>query len=227
VRSPAILLLTLALPATCAAAPALRATERMEQEAAVAAIERLGGGVMYDYQRPDPAKTTHYDTKARPKDPAGFHRVVFVSLRDTKASDDDLKVLSKLPALENLDLTNAPITGAGLAHLRGLRNLQHLGLWNTKVDDAGLEHLARLTKLQSLVLDGTRVTDAGLEYLAGLTDLEGWLDLSGTGVTDVGLKHLEKLTKLRNLNLRKTAVTWAGAAKLRESLKEADISVGP
>jgi hypothetical protein len=227
VRGLAVSLLTLALPNAGLAAPALRPTERMEQEAAVAAIERLGGKVMYDYQRPDPAKSKQYDPKARPKDPDGFHRVVFVSLRDTMALDDDLKVVAKLPALENLDLTNTQVTGAGLAHLRGLRNLQHLGLWNTKVDDAGLEHLARLTKLQSLVLDGTRVTDAGLEHLAGLTHLEEWLGLTETGVTDAGLKHLERLTKLRNLNLRKTGVTRAGAAKLRKSLQGADISVGP
>jgi hypothetical protein len=226
-RGPAICLLTLVLPAAGLAAPALRPTERMQQEAIVAAIERLGGQVMYDYQRPDPAKPKVFDPKARPKDPDQFHRVILVSLRDTKASDDDLKTLAKLPALENLDLTNTPVTAAGLAHLRGLRELRNLGLWNTRVDDAGLEHLAGLTKLQSLILDGTRVTDAGLRHLAGLTDLEEWLGLGGTGVTDAGLEHLEKLTKLRNLNLWKTGVTRAGAAKLRASLKAADISVGP
>jgi hypothetical protein len=221
------MLLVLIPSAAGFAAPALRPTEQADQEAAVAAVERLGGKVMYDFQRAGPAGSKVYDPMARPKDPDGFHRVVFVSLRDTKASDDDLKVLAKLPALENLDLTDTAVTGSGLAHVRGLRELRHMALWNTRVDDAGLEHLARLTKLQSLVLDGTRVTDAGLAHLAGLTDLEEWLGLAGTEVTDAGLKHLEKLTKLRNLNLSKTGVTRGGAAKLRESLKAADISVGP
>jgi Leucine Rich repeat len=218
--------LLLVLP-TVSAAPALRPTEREDQEAAVAAVKRLGGTVMYDYQRPDPTKPKVFDPKARPKDPDGFHRVILVSLRDTKASDDDLKALAKLPAVENLDLSNTPVSGAGLAQLRELRALRHLYLSNTRMDDAGLEHLAGLTKLQSLLLDGTRVTDRGIKHLAGLTDLDEWLGLDGTGVTDDGLHHLAGLTKLRNLNLSRTQVTPAGAAKLRESLKSADISVGP
>ena len=37
-----------------------------------------------------------------------------VSLRDTKVTDDDLKILVKLPHLENLDLSHTRITGAGL-----------------------------------------------------------------------------------------------------------------
>jgi len=43
----------------------------MEQDAAVAAIERLGGKVMYEYQRSGPVGSKLYDPKARPKNPDG------------------------------------------------------------------------------------------------------------------------------------------------------------
>ena len=53
-----------------------------------------------------------------------------------------------------LDLTNTGITGAGMAHLKGLNNLRALGLWKTQVDDAGLAHIGGLTKMWLLVLMG-------------------------------------------------------------------------
>lgn len=201
--------------------------ERKEQDEALDTIRRAGGKVYYDYQRLKGNKPNLYDPKAKPKDPNGFHRVVLVDLRDTKVTDDDLKLLDKLPCLENLDLTNTRITGAGLVHLRGLKNLRVLGLWKTQVDDAGLEHLKGLTKLWSLVLDETKVTDAGLAHLKGLTGLEEWLGLTDTMISDDGVKYLTALTKLRHLNLRRTQVTATGVATLRGVLLNTEISFGP
>jgi hypothetical protein len=160
----------------------------------------LGGDVLYDYQRPNPDRPNVFEPDARPKNPAAFHRVVRVNLRGTKVTDD-LKILKLLPALENLDLTDTRITGAGLAHLKGLKNLRVLCLWKTQVDDAGLAHIKGVTKLWLLTLDGTKVTDAGL-------------------------KHLKALTKLRHLNLRGTAVTRDGVKGLKAALPETDVSFG-
>jgi hypothetical protein len=218
--------LTLSLPQSALIA-AVQSNERREQQEAVAAIQKLGGEIMYDYQRPNPDRPNVFDPKARPKDPKRFHPVVFVSLRDKAVSDDDLKQLKKLPYLENLDLTNTQITSAGLAHLRGLKKLAALGLWKTKVDDAGLKHLRNSTKLWMLCLDETSVTDAGLAHLANLTNLEEWLGLTDTLVTDEGTKHLRRLTKLRSLNLRRTLVSEAGVARLQVELPNTRISFGP
>jgi hypothetical protein len=198
---------------------------KREEREAVAAILKLGGAVMYEYQRPNPAKPNVFDPEARPRDPKAFHRVVSVSLRDTRVTDDDLKLLQKLTAVENLDLTNTRVTGSGLAHLRGLKNLAVLSLWKTRVDDVGLAHLEGLTRLWQLVLDDTTVTDAGLAHLAGLTNLEEWLGLAGTKITDAGLKHLTKLTRLQSLNVRLTAVTENGARTLKKALPDTQISV--
>lgn len=146
-------------------APIPLPTPREEQQAAVEAIEQLGGEVLYEYQRPNPAEPTLFDPEARPTLPDAFHRVVRVSLRETRATDDDLQILVQLPWLENLDLTATQIAGAGLAHLKALKDLRVLGLWKTQVDDAGLEHLTGLTRMRLLVLDDTQVTDAGVRKL--------------------------------------------------------------
>jgi hypothetical protein len=212
------------MPTLSATAPNRAPIERQAQQQAVEAILKLGGDVRFDYQRPDPNKPNVFDQQAKPMDPKGFHRVILVSLRESKVTDDDLKILAKLPYLENLDLTNTRVSSAGLAHLKGLKNLRVLSLWRTKVDDKGLEHIKGLTKMWQLVLDETKVTDAGLVHLKGMTDLEEWLGLVGTQVTDEGLKHLEGLTKLRSLNLRHTRVTEAGVKKLQEALPNTRIS---
>lgn len=220
--------LTFVLTGAAVAAPVPKRDEVKEQEQAVEAILKLGGSVMYDYQRVKTGRNGRlaFDPKAEPENPRAFHRVVHVSLRETKVTDDDLRVLNLLPKLVGLDLTKTSITGAGLKHLEGLKELQVLHLWNTGVDDAGLEHIKGLTKMANLVLDGTKITDAGLVHLKDMTDLEEWLGLSGTRITDAGLVHLEKFTKLRSLTLDKTQVTAPGVKVLRAALPKTEISSG-
>src|SRR5262245_47726823 len=139
--------LTSALVVAVIAVPAPPRDERKEQQEAVEAIRKLGGEVFYDYQRPNPDKPNVFDREAKPMDPEAFHRIVRVNLGDAKAADKDLKVLAKLSHLENLDLTNTRITGAGLVHLKDLKNLRVLCLWKTQVDDGGLKHVKGLTKM--------------------------------------------------------------------------------
>ena len=111
------------------------------QDAAIAAIEKLGGTVEYGDRR-----------KA-------------VSLRDCKITDADLKHLKGLPGLTDLELRGTAVTDSGLAHLKDLNKLVILNLYDTTVGDAGLEHLKGLTKLNFLMLKQTNVTDAGARKL--------------------------------------------------------------
>src|SRR4051794_40637513 len=91
--------LTLNVCAFAAAAPTTR-NERREQQQAVEAIQRLGGQVMYEYQKMETSKPNTYDPKATPKDPIGFSRVIFVGFRDLEVRDNDLELLYKLPYVE-------------------------------------------------------------------------------------------------------------------------------
>jgi formylglycine-generating enzyme required for sulfatase activity/Leucine-rich repeat (LRR) protein len=168
---------------------------RIEQEKAIAMIDKLGGEVTLDEKRPEKS-------------------VIGVEMRHTKVTDGDLEHLIELPNLQSLDLSLTEVTDAGLERLKELTNLQLLDLSGTNVTGAGLEHLKGLANLQSLELGGTKVTDAGLKYLEESTNVQS-LNLSGTEVTDAGLDYLKGLTNLQSLALDQTAVTDAGLEHLK------------
>lgn len=60
-----------------------------------------------------------------------------------KPGDDDLAALAALPNLEYVHLDGAPITDAGLKHLRTLKKLKMVTLSNTKVTQTGVDELKR------------------------------------------------------------------------------------
>ncbi len=200
---------------------------RREREAA-AALMKLGGYVLYDYQQDQSGNSLPV---ADPPGPGWlrnilgenfFATVVCVYLDSSAQRDSDLAPLKELTQLQRLELSGADVTDAGLEHLKGLTQLQRLVLTGTRVSDAGLEHLRRLTQLQLLNLAHTQVTDAGLEHLKGLAQLKE-LNLSYTHVTDAGLEHLKGLTQLRALKLRETNVTDEGVKALQKALPTCSI----
>src|SRR5262249_22360996 len=95
---------------------------RADEAAVVKMIEKLGGRVTRDDNRP-----------GKP--------VVFVDLRGTKITDAGLKELKELKSLETLNLLNTMVTDAGLKELKELKSLQTLGLRDTKVTDMGVKEL--------------------------------------------------------------------------------------
>lgn len=155
-----------------------------------------------------------------------FREVTFASLtppfaRPNALSDRDLALLEAFDQLEDLGITDVPISDAGLAHLRNLTSMKRLSLGNSssggprmRVTDAGLAHLRGMTGLRSLDLTGTDVSDAGLRHLRRMTDLED-LGLHGCKVTGSGLAQLGALTKLSELRLSATPLTDAGLVHLR------------
>jgi hypothetical protein len=189
---------------------AVKMQQVKRQREAVAAIEKLGGIVLWSGDPSGPAWV-------RGLLGDDFYRSVLVVLARSDVTDAGLENLKGLNNLKMLDIHNTQVTDAGLQHLKGLNQLQLLGLSGTKVTDAGLEYLTGLTQLQSLGLSGTKVTDAGLENLKGLTQLQE-LDLSYVQVTDAGLEHLKGLKQLQWLDLRDTNVTDAGVKKLQQAL---------
>ena len=123
----------------------LKSPEQVEKEAeAIAVIEGLGGRVLRNKRH-----------------------VSFVSLSNTKVTDNDLVHLKELTLKKRflLNLSNTKVTDAGLVHLEGLAKLSNLNLTDTQVGDVGLVHLKGLTNLRSLGLYNTKVTDGGLVHL--------------------------------------------------------------
>jgi hypothetical protein len=199
-------------------------------------VHDLGGSVRYLHELKDRHRANVF-SRTNPAPGPGWLRkligqdyfliVMLVELRDAPVTDEQLRIIAKLPYLENLSLSDTQVTNAGLAYLKKLDNLRCLALWRTPIGDEGIRHLAVHTNLQNLVLDETDISDAGLVHLSGLTNLDEWLGLVGTNVSDDGLKYLRGLKKLKTLNLRRTSVTKEGANTLKRYLPETEISVGP
>ena len=119
----------------------MRAAKR--QNEAVGVIEKLGGGVHYDWSgNPNP----------QPPGPAWLRRVLGEDFFAT---------------VDGAFLEGSQGTDGDMENLKGLTQLRYLVLSDTQVTDAGLEHLKRLPQLYILSLDSTQVTDAGLENLKG------------------------------------------------------------
>jgi hypothetical protein len=142
---------------------------------------------------------------------------VAVTLSTRRATGETLSLLSHLPNLQRVDLSNNHLDKAEWQLLSGLSGVRALSLNRTNADDATLALLTKWSRLEQLWLYDTRVTDAGLEQIRSLTGLKE-LDLSETRVSDAGIGKLGALEHLKKLDLRQTRVTEGGAERLGQKL---------
>jgi hypothetical protein len=224
------------------------------QQAAVAAIGRLGGTVeYYGYWTNDPPSfleqtLSSLGRRFRSQHAPGFCQVVLpakradaveclklctkidrlqlLNLGHIHLEAGDLADIERLTELRTLAISSAPVGDDILAIAGELPKLGVLQLINAAPSDAGLRKLAKAKHLVMLVIIGSPgIGDSGLAELGALDKLE-ILTLEGASVTDAGLVHLEKLANLQKLNLRGTPVTEAGIGKLRNALPDCEI-IGP
>ncbi len=144
-----------------------------------------------------------------------------------RITDAGLKSLASLRKLKRLDLSHSAITDAGLEWLHDL-DIEYLDVSNTPVKGPGLRHLR---KCNHLYIWNTGVADEGLAFLnAFLTDTEGesppqapprlQVLLAGPRITDAGLKHLEKCPQLADLSLHESSITGAGLKRCLDRLPQ-------
>jgi hypothetical protein len=138
---------------------------------------------------------------------------ISVDLSGKNVKNSDLYQLKWVRGLTELNLSDTPVTDAGLTHLKGVP-LSYLILARTRITGEGLRQLRRYERVRGLDLSGTQVTDAGLAHLNGMETLEG-LDLSGTPVTDRGIAALRNCKSLYGIDISDTQVTDAGLDHLR------------
>jgi hypothetical protein len=120
-----------------------------EREAAIAAVEKLGGKVGIDGE-------------------AAGQPVWRVDLSATAANDQVVKQLSAFPDLEVLDVSETRITDAALITVGRLSKLREILLDGTAVTDRGLGQLNGLTHLEFLSVLETRVTAQDMDGIRGL-----------------------------------------------------------
>ena len=201
------------------------------QRDAVAAINRAGGVVYYDWAWVNGRPLTW---GARPRAPEWavnalgrdfFGHIVAVQFdtRGLRLDDAVMTNVGKLGRLESLSLDRTAVTDEGLAHLRDLTRLKRLSLYATPVSASGLAHLERMVELEELMLPELTFADADLAHLAGLHKLRG-LSLSGKGITNAGIAHLRSMTSMDALGLCQTSVTSLESIRALTQLTCIDMS---
>jgi internalin A len=149
----------------------------------------------------------------------------------TNITDEGLRKIAGLPALERLNLTSQAITDAGIEAFRRLHRLQHISLRVSRLTDEALRHLAGIKTLTRVDLYGSGeggvslgrcFTIAGVQRLKALPNLRT-LWLTNVEMTDsfVGLKEL---TQLRELTLMMTNIRDDEHAALEAALPNTRIS---
>jgi hypothetical protein len=128
-------------------------------------------------------------------------------------SSDNLRLLSELERLEELDVRFTPINDTNLRSIAKLKRLRKLNLQGTRITDTGLEFLSDLNEIESLSLERTAVTDEGLRFLSHMQQLST-LYLGGSAVRGSGLVHLQHLPKLNYLSFQYSDLNDADVAHL-------------
>lgn len=108
-------------------------------------------------------------------------------------TDDDLKTLTPMIQLRELDISGSLVTDVGLEALAAFPDLEELDISLTKVRGPGLRHLKSLGKLRTLRVTNTEIPDSALSYLETLTQLKS-IDVDQTWLSD---KSKEKLNPIR------------------------------
>lgn len=125
----------------------------------------------------------------------------FLEVLGRKLSEAELRMLSELPNLEKLNLSECDIDDHDLLILRPcLQNLKVLWLTNNPISDASMQLIAELSSLESLGLSKTQLTDSGAARLPELKNLRT-ISLAETKVTDLVSASLAKCTDLISIQI--------------------------
>jgi hypothetical protein len=131
-----------------------------------------------------------------------FPNLEFLSLSDSKVTNDGLKQLSAVPGLRRVDLSWTSIGDAGVANLIAATNIRDLDLSFTRVTDFVMNHLSQMNQLRHLSLPGTSISELGLSRLAGMSQLQG-LKLDDN-LRKTNAEHVQQLGR----NLPNCAITF-------------------
>jgi Leucine-rich repeat (LRR) protein len=131
-------------------------------------------------------------------------------------TDDIARMVSKLPKLRSLTLSNVHVLSSlGWFPRLHPNDLLHLSLQKTPLFGRHDFYLSDLPQVESLSLEATGVSDRSLARLVTLRRLRQ-IDLSSTLITDNGMATLARHENLENVVLNRTAVSDAGVAELAQ-----------
>lgn len=122
---------------------------------------------------------------------ANHKNLTDLNLSGTGVSKNVISVVSTIPTLEKIRLSQINLSGADMESLTKLPKLSALELNACNLSDKELESLSKLGSLQILSIRANpRLTDRGISKLSKSKSLN-FLDISQTRVTDLGLKSFK------------------------------------
>jgi len=97
-----------------------------------------------------------------------------LELHCTRLNDEGLRLISHLPALQELDIMGCEeITDSGIMHISKLNGLRRLEISNcAKLMDTSLNHIGKICTLEKLSMSCDKFTDNGLQHLTKLKYLQ-------------------------------------------------------
>jgi hypothetical protein len=215
-----------------------QANKAREQREVVAAVQKYGGWVHYDYEFVNGKLITG-------RSPWGprwlremlgdsfFQNVRQVSLvyddstgkrfdnSNVLACDDLLEKISKLPGIKELYLKETQTTDKGLRHIGKLTELEIFFIWDAKsVTDRGISRLVGLKNLKNIHISQSNLTDDSLALLSRLPSMAE-MSLQGNHFSDEGLARLNGRERLKRLyiGLGDGPIRDAGLAHLKDFKK--------
>jgi hypothetical protein len=153
-----------------------------------------------------------------------------VQLENTDVSDQGLKTLADKTELESLEILGSKripsrLTDEGVGQLAHLSKLQRLAVTDAQVTDKSLTIIATFPQLRNLSLHRTAITGENLDKLAELPKLK-WLHLNGTRVTDDSMRAAAALKGLEHLSLTNTGISDSAIEHLRQLRHLDRLSIG-
>jgi hypothetical protein len=209
-----------------------------EQREAIAAVQKYGGWVHFDYEFVNGKLTSGRSPRAPGwlRSLLGaeyFQNVRQVSLvydestgtrfdnSNVRACDDLLQKLAKQPGLKELLLMETQATDEGLRHVGNMTELDELYIWDaSSVTDVGVSRLSRLKNLKNIHINHSHLTDSSLALLSSLPRMEA-MSLQQNHFSDAGLARLNGKERLKRLHLGigDVRITDAGLAHLKDFKK--------
>jgi len=220
----------------------LHVTRAQRQQAAVNAVNDIGGAVYYQYQVRRTGDKISLPAGGRVNEDGtklswGPGVITVVDEQRSYLLD---KIAPKSPPVPTwirgrigddmfvnviaVHLEDTELTDRNLSFLAGLPYLRVLDLSRTDITDEGLAQLSRLKRLEKLTLDETAIDGVGLAHLKRLPRLEE-LSLAGSAITDAGLQSTLAPTTLKSITLDDTGISDAALVYLGSADRLATVSL--